>query len=127
MYEYTTIINTMTKHVTLKLSPSNSVRVSIGTFLALLWCQFDHVINAQDSDGSLSGKLETLNLAHSWLQHSRLLVVTDSTIDQVQTHPTGEGQSCDQSCTFLDTIYITLVAQFLVLIAQFTMFAHGHM
>ena len=93
----------MMKCVLLQLSPSNSV--SIGTLFDLLWCQFDHVISAQDSDGSLSGKLETLNLAHSRLQHSHLLVVTDGTIDQVQTHPTGEGQSCDQSCDLQETQY----------------------
>ena len=39
--------------------------------------KLDHVVDAEDRDGCLSGKLETLDLADSWLQDAGLLVVTN--------------------------------------------------
>ena len=52
------------------------------------------------NDGSLSGKSETLALAHGRLQHSCLLVVKENTVDQVQTHPTGEGSRVTSHVTY---------------------------
>ena len=61
---------------------------------------------SQDSDGSLSRKLETLNLAHGWLQQSLSLVGSDKgSVDEIRTHPKGEKQSCDLQETQYNNIY----------------------
>ena len=55
--------------------------------LPFLCHQLDHVIDAQDGDGSFCGKLERLHFGHGGLQHASLLVVPYHTRHQVQPHP----------------------------------------
>ena len=51
----------------------------------LLFIQFDHIIDPQNSDSSLSCELNTLDLAHQRLQHSGLEIIPHLPIDQIQT------------------------------------------
>lgn len=54
----------------------------------LLVHKLDHVIDSQNGDGSLSGKLEGLDFGHCGLQYSCLLVVSYCALIQVQANPT---------------------------------------
>lgn len=58
--------------------------------LLRLWEQFDEVIDAEDGDGSLGGKLEALCLNHGWFVHTSLTVISGFAIHQIQTNPTGQ-------------------------------------
>jgi len=51
--------------------------------LLLRGIQLDHIINAQNSNGSLGGKTQALNLGDRWLYHTSGHVVTDLATDQV--------------------------------------------
>lgn len=57
-------------------------------FFLLLGSNLDEVVDAEDCDGCLSGKLETLDLAHGWLQDPGRLVVSHCLSKQIQPHPT---------------------------------------
>lgn len=50
--------------------------------------KLDHVINSQNGDGSLGGKLEGLDFGHCGLQYSCLFVVSYCALIQVQANPT---------------------------------------
>ena len=60
--------------------------VRVVSFL-LLGSYLDHVVDPEDGDGRLRGKLEALDLAHGRLKDARLLVVPDNTVDEIQTIP----------------------------------------
>lgn len=59
--------------------------------LLRLWEQFDKVIDAEDCDGSFSGKLEALCLNHRGFVHTGLTVISGFAIHQVQTNPKRQG------------------------------------
>jgi hypothetical protein len=64
---------------------AHGLLVLVLSFLVLL--HLDHVVDSQDGDGSLCGKLKTLDLALPWLEHSCLAVVPHSAGVKVQPHP----------------------------------------
>ena len=45
----------------------------------------DHIIDSEDSDGSLGGKFKRLNLGYSGLEDSSLQVVSYLTVDKVKS------------------------------------------
>ena len=51
----------------------------------LLGIQLDDSVNAHDGYASLDGTLELLDLAHAWLQNTRLQGVVNPTLGQIQT------------------------------------------
>ena len=67
--------------VQLELSSCHCILVCVLVFL--LWSQFDHVINPEDGDGRLCGKLEAFQLADGWLKNTGLLAISDGPLDQV--------------------------------------------
>lgn len=56
-----------------------------GSFFSLFGDKLNHIVNAEDSDGSLSCKSKRVNLRNHWLQYSCLEVVTRSSFCQIQT------------------------------------------
>ena len=69
------------------LGPSSHQFV-VGVASPLRRCvQFDHVVDAQDGDGSLRRKLQTLYLRYRRLEDARLLVVPDDALVQVKADP----------------------------------------
>ena len=58
-------------------------------WVTLLWfgSQLDHVVYTKDGYGSFGSKLEALDLADGWLQHARLLAVTYTSFNELQTIP----------------------------------------
>lgn len=59
--------------------------------LLRLWVQFDEVVDTEDGDRSLGGKLEALCLNHGGLVDASLTVVSGLAVDQVQTNPTRQN------------------------------------
>lgn len=55
--------------------------------------QFDEVVDAEDGDGGLGGKLEAFGLDHGGFVHTGLLVVSGFAVHQVQTDPTEQKGS----------------------------------
>lgn len=53
----------------------------------LAYVKLDHVVNAEDGNGSLRGELDALNLANGRLQHTGLAVVPHYALGQVKTNP----------------------------------------
>lgn len=76
-----------TNHSFLTLQRSRLHRFLVAAALLRLREQLDHVVDTQDGDGRLSGKLETLCLHHGGLVHASLAVVSGLAVDQVQTDP----------------------------------------
>ena len=72
--------------MTSQLSPAHSSRV-VPSFLFLLRGHLDEVVDPQDGNGGLRGKLEALDLAYGWLQHPCLYVIPHDPVLQVQSHP----------------------------------------
>lgn len=64
-----------------------SERSAASVVIGLLWLRLqpDQVVDAQDGDGRLRGKLNDLGLAEGGLQHTRGNVVPDAACRQVQT------------------------------------------
>lgn len=54
--------------------------------------QFDEVVDTEDGDGGLCGKLEALCFDHSGLVHASLTVVSGLAVHQVQTNPTRQSR-----------------------------------
>lgn len=52
-----------------------------------LWEQFDEVIDAEDGDGSLCGKLEAFRFDHGGFVDTSLPVVSGFAVEQIQTDP----------------------------------------
>ena len=70
----------------LQLAGANGVPVG-ATLLVILGDELDHVVDAQNGDGRLRGKLQRLHLGHGRLEHTGLPVVTHDAGHQVQAEP----------------------------------------
>lgn len=73
------------KRLTLQLSGSHSV--SVGLSLLLLRVQFNHVVDSEDSDSSLSGEFQGFYFRNSGFKYSGFFVVFHSSLNQIKTHP----------------------------------------
>lgn len=59
--------------------------MAVSIILLRLWVQLDHRVNTHDSDTSLDGTLELLDLAHARLENTSLKAVVDPALGQVKT------------------------------------------
>ena len=64
--------------------------VSVASFFGRR-SQCDHVVDAKNGDGGLGGEFETLDLGDGRLQNSRLLVVADDALEEIQADPLQVG------------------------------------
>ena len=72
-------------------------------------CQFDHVVDTQDGDGGLRGKLQTLDLAYAGLENTGRLVVPNDALDQVKSAPArdrGKGEERKKRINIFDICHI---------------------
>lgn len=71
---------------TLQRTRLHSIPVRLAVLL-LLGEQFDEVVDTEDGDGGLCGKLQTLCFDRDGLVHAGLTVVSWFAVHQVQTNP----------------------------------------
>ncbi|KAH3681956.1 hypothetical protein WICPIJ_007075 [Wickerhamomyces pijperi] len=57
------------------------MRILLGWF----WINSDHGINSQNSNASLQGRLQGLDLGHGWFQDTGDCLIDDLPVDQIQT------------------------------------------
>lgn len=72
--------------LTLQRTRLHSIPVRLAVVL-LLWEQFDEVIDTENGDGCLCGKLQALCFDCDGLIHACLTVVSRFAVHQVQTNP----------------------------------------